>query len=67
MEKNINEIKKFLKSEVERLGDKLKIDKIENDKILATITREDGRNDKVYWLLDLVNGGLKSVWYYEQK
>ena len=66
MIKDLLEIKKFIRREAEKLGDKVKFGKIENDKMFATLVRESGKKDKVYWLLDLVNGGLKSVWYYQQ-
>jgi hypothetical protein len=53
-----------LKEETEEMGDKIKFGKIENNKLFASIIREDGKIDKVYWNLDPMNNSLSSVWYY---
>ena len=72
MKNTLLEIKKFLKSEVEKTGDKIRFGKVDNDKLFATITREDGKKVEVYWKLDtneLYSKGvqLATVWYYNVK
>lgn len=60
---NIEKVKKLLRKDIEALGDKVKFGKIENGKLYATIIREDGREDKVYWRINQ-DGRLESLWYY---
>ena len=65
IEDNLKMIKKYLKRITEDLGDKIEFKKITSTRINATITREDGKKEDVYWLRDEGNGSLKSPSYYK--
>jgi len=64
----IEKIKKYLKKDLK--PNKIKFEGTKENKLYATITREDGSREKVYWNLekDYRTGkiGLSSVWYYSQ-
>jgi len=59
---NLNKLKKFLKKEFEWSGDKVRFEKLENDRLYATIINEKGEKRRVYWKLE--KGTLASIWYY---
>ena len=58
----LKKIKKFLRKEIEALGDKIRFGKFDGEKLYAVIIREDGRKENVYYRFE--NGELVSSWYY---
>lgn len=58
----LNKIKKFLRKEIEELGDKIRFGKLDGKRLQAVITRENGRKENVYYRFE--NGKLVSDWYY---
>ena len=67
MKNTLENVKKFITKELEKVGDKIRFTKVEDERLHAVITREDGTEDKVYWKLDLRDGvELLSTWYYTE-